>query len=515
MRKILGIVIVCAVAASAMAMPARRGGVVRTAEDGTEKIVFLNGDETFHYLTDQEGNWLDEATLMPLSEETKTSTEKQGMARMQARRTALKQPGQKLLSPRGAIILVSFQDKAFKSSNADMTEWAMGENYTYNGATGSVRQYFLDQSWGQYDMQIDVFGPVLVSNNASYYGENDRQGNDKHAADLIVEACRLAHDSLGADFSQYDIDGDDYVDWVVILYAGYGEADGGSTSTIWPHQYDLHYYNKQFPLDGDTIDHYCCLNETDFDTKARCGIGTFCHEFSHVLGLPDFYSTNYSTHRTLHDWDVMDYGGYNNNGNTPPDYSAYERWFMGWMTPTLLNSACTVSLPPLCDSHSACLLTEDGSNVTDILDPNPNIFYLLENRKKEGWDAPLAGEGLMVTRVKYNAGRWEYNTVNNYANDMGMDIIEAKPNTKNRKSFDTDLYPAGSGQFTQITNYQVTHIQLDNHIITFDLNGGGQHITLDLDSIIVDDKPATKEFVNGTIVIKRYGKSYDITGKLL
>ena len=396
MRKILGIVIVCAVAVSAMAMPARRGGVVRTAEDGTEKIVFLNGDETFHYLTDQEGNWLDEATLMPLSEETKTSTEKQGMARMQARLTALKQPGQKLLSPRGAIILVSFQDKAFKSSNADMTEWAMGENYTYNGATGSVRQYFLDQSWGQYDMQIDVFGPVLVSNNASYYGENDRQGNDKHAADLIVEACRLAHDSLGADFSQYDIDGDDYVDWVVILYAGYGEADGGSTSTIWPHQYDLHYYNKQFPLDGDTIDHYCCLNETDFDTKARCGIGTFCHEFSHVLGLPDFYSTNYSTHRTLFDWDVMDYGGYNNNGNTPPDYSAYERWFMGWMTPTLLNSACTVSLPPLCDSHSACLLTEDGSNVTDILDPNPNIFYLLENRKKEGWDAPLAGEGLMV-----------------------------------------------------------------------------------------------------------------------
>lgn len=201
MRKILGIVIVCAVAVSAMAMPARRGGVVRTAEDGTEKIVFLNGDETFHYLTDQEGNWLDEATLMPLSEETKTGTEKQGMARMQARRTALKLPGQKLLSPRGAIILVSFQDKAFKSSNADMTEWAMGENYTYNGATGSVRQYFLDQSWGQYDMQIDVFGPVLVSNNASYYGENDRWGNDKHAADLIVEACRLAHDSLGAELA--------------------------------------------------------------------------------------------------------------------------------------------------------------------------------------------------------------------------------------------------------------------------------------------------------------------------
>ena len=428
MRKILGIVIVCAVAASATAVPARRDGVVRTAADGSEKIVFQNGDETFHFLTDAQGNWLDETTLEPLSEEAKTTAEQHGVARKQVRK--IQTAGvDRLLAPRGAVILVSYQDKFFKSSNADMTNWAMGENYTYNGATGSIRQYFLDQSWGQYDMQIDVYGPVKVSKNGSYYGENDRRGNDKHADELVKEACILAHDSLGADFSQYDSNNDGYVDWVVILYAGYGEADGGSTSTIWPHQYELSYTHMACDLDGDTIDHYCCLNELDFTTKTRCGIGTFCHEFSHIMGLPDLYATDYSSHRTLNDWDILDHGAYNNNGNTPPAYSAYERWFMGWMTPTLLTSACTVSLPPMCDSHSACLLTDNGTNVTNILDPYPSTFYLLETRKKEGWDAYLAGEGLLVTKIQYNSYRWQNNMVNNNANSMGVDIIEAKANT--------------------------------------------------------------------------------------
>ena len=268
-------------------------------------------------------------------------------------------------------------------------------------------------------------------------------------------------------------------------------------------------------LDGDTIDHYCCLNELDFTTKTRCGIGTFCHEFSHIMGLPDLYATDYSSHRTLNDWDILDHGAYNNNGNTPPAYSAYERWFMGWMTPTLLTSACTVSLPPMCDSHSACLLTDNGTNVTNILDPYPSTFYLLETRKKEGWDAYLAGEGLLVTKIQYNSYRWQNNMVNNNANSMGVDIIEAKANTNAKRDYDTDLYPTGSEQFTSVTNYQVTHIQLDDNVVTFDLNGGGQHITLGVDGVEVDDKPATKTIVNGTVVIKRYGKKYDITGRLL
>ena len=515
MKKILGIVMLCAVAASATAVPARREAQVRTAADGTEKIVYQNGDETFHYLTDAEGRWLDEETLMPMNEEKRGERLKvKGESRMAKARRAKEETGtDRLLSPRGAVILVSYQDEAFQQTNADMTAWAMGETYTYNGATGSIHQYFYDQSWGQYDMEIDVYGPVTVSRNASYYGSNDWNGDDRHPDELVQEACQLAHNECGADFSKYDSDGDGKVDWVVILYAGKGEADGGASTTVWPHQYELSYTGMDFQLDGKTVDHYCCLNEIDSQTGERCGIGTFCHEFSHVMGLPDFYATNQAGHRTMGSWDIMDYGPYNNDGNTPPNYSAYERWFMGWIEPTLLNTACSVTLPPLQDSKAACVLTETGQGISNILQPLPSTFYLLENRQQEGWDTYLKGSGMMVTKVQWSNSKWANNTVNNTSTSLGIDILEARANTSSYSDKATDLYPKGSTQFLKMDNYHVTNIVMDNRIITFDVNDGGQMIVLEVESIQPTEGSIQKVVRDGQVLILRDGKTYDLLGR--
>ena len=516
MKKLFGIVVLCAVAVSAVAVPARRDGVLRTAEDGTEKVVFLNGDETFHYLTDENGVWLDEETLLPMSEEVKGERLKvRGESKMAKARRARQETGtERLLASRGAVILVSFADKAFSSSNADMTQWAMGETYTYNGATGSIRQYFIDQSWGQYAMEIDVIGPVKVSKSVSYYGKNDYNGDDQHADEMVVEACKLAHDSLGVDFSRYDNNGNGKVDWVVILYAGKGEADGGASSTIWPHQYELSYTGKSFKLDGKTVDHYCCLNELDGSTGKRCGIGTFCHEFSHVMGLPDFYATNNARHRTMCDWDIMDYGPYNNGGNTPPNYSAYERWFMGWFNPKLVNSKCSVILPELHTSCGAVYMTEDGSAITDILSPMPKVFYLFENRQQSGWDYYLPGSGMLITKVNYSVSKWLNNTVNNTSTNLGIDIMEAKTNTS-QYARATDLYPKGATEFTKITNYQITNIAMENTIVTFDVNGGGKEVNLGVENVQSGDVQCTKVLIDGKVVIIRNDVQYDITGKRL
>ena len=519
MKKLVGIVMLCAVAVSAAAVPARRDGIVRTDANGNEKIVFLHGNEFFHYMTDENGTWLDEETLMPLSEETKSEKLKaKGQSKMAKAHRAKEETGtDRLLAPRGAVILVSYKDQAFKQTNAAMTEWAMGETYTYNGATGSIHKYFYDQSWGKYDLQIDVYGPVTVSQNASYYGSNDWSGNDQHPDELVKEACTLAHNNCGADFSQYDSNGDGKVDWVVILYAGKGEADGGAKTTIWPHQYDLSYTGMSFKLDGKTVDHYCCLNEIDGQSNKRCGIGTFCHEFSHVMGLPDFYATNEgATHRTLGSWDIMDYGPYNNNGNTPPSYSAYERWFMGWIEPTLLNSASTVTLADLNhEGGRACYMTENGSAISNILKPTPSTFYMFENRQKEGWDKYLSGSGLMITKIQWSRYKWEGNTVNNDASSLGVDILEAKASTWSSYEKATDLYPAGATSFTQVTNYQVTDIAMENKIITFKVNGGGEDINLDFENIQHSDVKTQKIIENGRVVILRDGKKFDILGNRL
>ena len=515
----MGIVTLCAIAVSVMAVPARRDGMVRTDANGNEKTVFLHGNESFHYMTDENGNWLDEETLMPLSEELKSERLKmKGESKMAKVQRAKAETGtDRLLAPRGAVILVSYKDQAFTQSNEAMTEWAMGNNYTYNGATGSIHKYFWDQSWGQYDLQIDVYGPVTVSKPLSYYGSNDTSGDDKHPDELVKEACQLAHEQCGADFSQYDSNNDGYVDWVVILYAGQGEADGGAANTIWPHQYDLSYTGMTFKLDGKTVDHYCCLNELDGQTGKRTGIGTFCHEFSHVMGLPDFYATNNSTHHTLVDWDIMDYGPYLNGGNTPPAYSAYERWFMGWIEPTLLNSAATVTLADInLPGGRACYMTANGQSISNILSPNPSTFYLLENRQNSGWDLYLPGSGLMITKVQWSKTKWEGNTVNNSSYAMGVDIMEATANTSsgyNAYGKATDLYPKGATSFTKVTNYQVTDIAMSNKIITFNVNGGGEEINLDVEQVASSDSKTQKILRDGQVLIVREGKTYDLMGR--
>ena len=302
--------------------------------------------------------------------------------------------------------------------------------------------------------------------------------------------------------------------WVVILYAGKGEADGGAENTIWPHQYDLSYTGMSFMLDGKWVNHYCCLNEIDGQTGDRCGIGTFCHEFSHVMGLPDFYATTEgATHRTLGSWDIMDYGPYNNGGNTPPNYSAYERWFMGWIEPTLIHKACRIELPALQDTKAACLITANGTSISNILKPSPSTFYLIENRQQTGWDKYLKGSGMMVTKVQWNENKWITNSVNNTSTSMGVDIIEAKKNTSRYYDRNTDLYPKGATEFTDVAKFQVTNIQMSNKIIVFDVNGGGDAIRLDVESIQTSDVSCQKVLKDGKLYIMYEGQMYDAMGR--
>ena len=518
MRKILGIWICCAVAVSAMAAPARRIGQVRTMEDGTEKTVYQHGDEFFHYLTDEDGTWLDEKTLLPLTAERRAKKEEL-RAESEVRRVQATTGLDTLLAPRGAIILVSYPDLAFTSTQAEMRDWAMGENYTYNGATGSVHQYFFDQSWGQYDLQLDVYGPVTVSKEMAYYGQDgSKTGADQHADELVVEACQLAA-AQGADFSPYDYNNDGKVDWVVVLFAGLGQNDGGAANTIWPHQSDLSRTGKAIQLNGKTVDHYCILNEIDGVTKVRSGIGTFCHEFSHIMGLPDMYTTDGSLHKTLGMWDLMDYGIYNNDVNTPPNYSVYERWFMGWMEPQLLSSAAKVTLP-VSNSKAGCYITDSGEPVDNILRAYPP-YYILENRQQTGWDTYLPGHGLIITRLEFKYNNWNSNTVNNSASKMGVDLIEAdglapsRDDTNRKNGFfgkPGDAYPEGATSFTQVSGFQVTDITEQEGVIRFLLNGGGGDLPLAIEATNEDEAGVQKRMENGQIIILREGKKYTLTG---
>ncbi|MBO5975034.1 MAG: M6 family metalloprotease domain-containing protein, partial [Paludibacteraceae bacterium] len=456
----------------AFALPAKKGVINVNQPDGTQLRIEGHGDENFHYITTEDGFLVKknndgiyeyaefaEQRIKPLgikarsigeridaekmflkrtqksaitiSHEQETSMRKIAAQQIQDLRPQ-KVIGQRNYPQRGLVILVNFQDVAFSPQNtlAEMDSMLNGVNYTYEGATASARKYFFDQSSGAYNPTFDVVGPVTLSNNVAFYGGNDASGNDIRPDSMVIEACRLADEQLGVDFSRYDNEGDGVIDFVFIVYAGYGEASNYSDSPdlIWQHAWYIYQgAGKIWFFDGKLLNIYACSSELSgtVGSNRRDGIGAFCHEFSHVLGLPDTYATNGASHFTLGAWNIMDQGPYNNNGKTPPSYSAYERFFMGWLTPTYLSRTQNVTIGELQSTNEAYLFCEDGTHNLDGETPNPELFYMFENRQKVGWDAYLPGHGLLVTKINYNSSSWTRNAVNNNSAAMGIDILEA------------------------------------------------------------------------------------------
>lgn len=538
MKKIGLIVLLSAIVGSVWAVPARRGGLVVTQPDGSELTVYQHGDEHFHWLTNTQGEWLSMDTD-GYYRVTEALTDEQIEAKRQAApRRAEYQATPLNIATRGLIILVNFKDATFTTSKSEMDSMLVGKNYTRNytykyygrnytvESNGSAWKYFYDSSNGQYDPQFDVVGPVTVSQNMAYYGGNIG-GGDKNPEAMIVEACKLVNDSV--DFSLYDNDNDGIADFVYVIYAGYGEADGGAANTIWPHQYFIF---QTLKLDNTKIYRYACSNEMDNYTKHHTGIGTFCHEFSHVLGLPDLYeTTGNGSHKTMGQWSILDYGPYNNDGNTPPAYSAYERFFMGWLTPRLITEPENITLAELNESQEALLISSSDQHNLIGNDPDPTTFYLLENRQQTGWDEYLPGHGLMLTKIQYNYKKWFDNTVNNIAKSMGVDLIEAdgkaplyddaRP-SNGYMGKAKDLFPAGATAYTLITDHAIEEITEENGVIAFKYKGGA--IETDIDNIenqniilaiynVLGQKQSTTDIEalpNGTYIVVNTTGSYKI-----
>lgn len=490
MKRLLGILSLCVCAITLSAKPAYRGPTVEMLPDGTAKV----------------------QTAVPLRRAP------------QADKSVGEKPNP---APRGLVILVSFKDVTFQTPKDTIDSMLNAvhftRKYTYLSASavgkptkvtiksqGSARRYFQDQSYGAYSPVFDVIGPLTVSQKAEYYGADE----DAKAYEMIKEACELA-DGAGVNFKQYDYNNDGYVDFVYVIYAGFGEADGGGENTVWPHQSDLSYY--RYRHDGKYIGRYACGCEMNNISKVYDGIGTFCHEFSHVLGLPDLYETNKNSLglHTLYNWDIMDYGAYNNDGNTPPAYSAYERFYMGWLQPRLLDEPEYVTLPPLNEGEGgACVITTNNVLPESGWQPNPSTFYILETRTKTGWDQYLPGEGMLITKVSYSSLRWRANNVNNSARAMGVDIMEARENTDSIAK-PTDAYPAGAEAWTALMDHEITNIERGEKDASVSFSyRGAEKPSVGIEDIS-EKEQARKIFRDGHVYIVLKDKIYDILGRVL
>ena len=397
------------------------------------------------------------------------------------------------------VILVNYKDVKFQTPNpsAYFSDMLMKQGFSEYGATGSAYDYFFDNSDGQFRPQFDCYGPVDLPNNRSYYGGNNSNDEDKAPEEMIIHAVELLDDEV--DFSQYDTDGDGFVDNVYVFYAGRGEADGGGTNSVWPHSYNIYWgAGRICQADGVMFDYYACSNE--WDGAKPDGIGTFVHEFSHVMGLPDLYDVDYENaeYVTPGAWSVLDMGNYNNNSRTPAAYSAFERNALGWNEPRVLDGPADIVLEHILDSNESCLIPTEKDTE----------FFLLENRQKKGWDAYVPGTGMLIWHIDYNSRVWQNNKVNINRSHQYVDIVEAGgtannginsamrsytfPGSKNVTSFTSSTTPALKSWAGKAINLPITDIKESNGKISFKVAGGSAGI----DDIEADMAESAAEYFN-------------------
>ena len=429
-------------------------------------------------------------------------------------------------SPRAIVLLVQFANrpfkvqprKAFNQYLNSMADKHQDFGNAENRNTGSVKRYFSDMSGGKFKPQFDLYGPITMPKNAAYYGEGS--SSMERYRELVSEACTMMDDSL--DFSKYDADKDGNVDLVYIIYAGYGESVSSIDSTLWPKAFvcgtDIKKDGKYVRLAGISNE----LNgrpDGNYNSKSGLlinGVGLFCHEFSHCMGLPDFYPTvspQWTTangkqdfdaydNQGMEEWDVMDNGIYLYNGYSPTAYTAWEREKMGWLTIETLTREGKVELKSIDQGGKAYRIKNDKNT-------SGNEYYIVENIQAKGWNYKLPASGMMVSHVEYVP--WAFsvfhggdNSVNNIKKHPRMTIVPADgylpssyrkvsdnsnltaPYMK-KKQYDEqlagDLYP-GKNNINRLTDAQnmvnyapwtggmlnkpIYNIALKNGIVTFD-----------------------------------------------
>ena len=436
---------------AANAVPAKRGQQrLLTLVDGTTVSAQLVGDEHGHYWLTDDGKayqdvnnnnvfqLIDRQAIDQKAKERRHKVNRLRANRLPGRNNAGTY-GDYIGDKKGLIILVNFSNVSFKTANNNARYQNIANKVNYNSGEfkGSVHDYFFAQSEEKFNLTFDVVGPVKLSKQQSYYGSNDYSGDDKHPAEMVIEALNMIDDDVN--FADYDWDGDGEVDQVFVIYAGMGEADGGGANTIWPHEWNLSeaaWYGDGSgaqTMDGVTINTYACGSELN-GSGTIDGIGTICHEFSHCLGYPDFYDTDYSGGQGMGDWDLMDGGCYNGNGFRPAGYTSYERWVAGWREPIELISTKKVEgMKALQNGGDFYIIYNKG---------NRNEYFLLENRQKVAWDTNVPGKGMLILHVDYDANIWANNQPNDDPSHQRMTWIPADNSYYGGSS--TDTYPYGS-----------------------------------------------------------------------
>ena len=541
MRKFLSFIVMMCLTVSLLAVPANRRPFVVKQSDGTMLSVVQNGDEALHFIMTLDGKYVvreengDFCYAVFSKESGFTSTGV--LAHNEGERSieemdflssmdfevmksdvieAHRECSEKYRSSvptraassgpittgeiKVAVLLVEFKDLKFTFDKKDIEMVLNEPGYKYENpwfkSYGSARDYFIAQSGGLFTPEFVVTDIVTLKNNLAYYGENStsERGSDGRPREMIREALLLADENT--DFSQFDNNDDGKADFIYCIYAGYAESNaepGTKTELIWPHQWQLSSRSTSSQIvDGVEFDKYACSSELNdceayedyYGGKWLAGIGTICHEFSHCLGLHDVYDVDgNSGNWGMDEWDLMANGNYVAYGYIPPGYNSFQKDVCGWKKLEVLEKKGVYTMKPQ---------SQGGVGYKIVNDANPNEYFILENRKREGWDQKIAADGMMIIHVDYDVNAWNSNKINVTPGHPRFQIVPADnellpygeklfyenmagdlwPGIARNTEFTNTSFPAAKVYTGEFLDKPVTKIKYENDIVSFSFLGG-------------------------------------------
>lgn len=433
MKRLFSIIALALVYVMAFAVPADKTKFPYRQPDGTTILLQRHGDESFHWTTDSQGRVVErDHRGFYVSSSLSKAAQGASLRRASGQKRAWSSYENPFVTNFGdrkiLCIIANFSDSTFVIDNPRAKFDAMlnQSGYSYNNAIGSVRDYYVDNSNGQYRPSFDVYGPVTLSGSSAYYDNYNNAGGS--VAEAIMEAYELLKDQINID--DYDTDNDGDIDMVLFYYPGHNEAEGAGEESIWPHQSTYNYGS----MGGKNLTRYFCTSELrGYKGNTMCPIGTTCHEFAHSLGIPDFYDVDYeksggNNENTTGQYDLMASGCYNDMGRRPPYLSAVERNMLGWMDypQEILQSGDYVLGPVNVDKAYMSSTKTEGE------------YFVYEYRTRSGWDSGITEDGLLVYHIdkskrkvpgsSYTAEQlWNYtNNINAYYGHPCMYLLESQ-----------------------------------------------------------------------------------------
>ena len=484
--------------------PANPDPIKMKQPDGTTITLRIHGDEFHSWYTSEDGKTVykrdRDGWWKPSSGPGITPVQKQAAKLMRAERDAMFRKRSKEGLGLGfgdnhfLIILVEWSDKPFQPGSKEyFPRMLAGTNFTENGSVGSAKEYYTDGSNGKFTPNFDVYGPITLARKHNEFPDNDVDHHYYMAMKSLQEAVTELDKTV--DLSIYDNDKDGYIDNVYMFYPGEAQSNSGGPDTIWPHSW----WGEDGVLhDGVKIGSYACSAE-QYNSTSLNGIGTFCHEFGHVIGLPDFYDTDYAENgsaKNPNKWMLMASGNHNSNGRIPARLSTMEKIVLGYITEyeDLTTSPGETKTIQSLDAHKAYRIPT----------PNPGEFFVTEVRNGQKWDQPLPKGMLLYHADQSNNDAHGRTAAYRWENWDGLNAHEVHPcyypvrpvDDSQHNGYQSWVFPKDNNGLHNITEYAPTAWDGSQPYVLSNITYSGNQASFTVS--------LGERFVSGTVTEDRY-----------